>query len=258
MLVNLKGRSLLTLMDFAPEEIRYLLDLAKELKARKRAGMPGNELRGKNILLLFEKSSTRTRCAFETGAMQEGAGVTFLDKNSSQFGKKESLEDSARVFGRFYDGIEYRGYDQAVAEALAEYSGVPVWNGLTDTDHPTQILADLMTIEEHANKPLNEIKTVFCGDTRNNMACAWMYGCAKMGMKFAAYGPEALAPDAAVLKRARDVAAETGAEIAFSSDANILRGADVVCTDVWASMGEEALIPERTKLLAPFKVTSEL
>ncbi|MDR1028466.1 MAG: ornithine carbamoyltransferase [Clostridiales Family XIII bacterium] len=258
MAVNLKGRSFLTLTDFSPEEIRYLLDLAKDLKAQRRAGVPCERLKGKNILLIFEKASTRTRCAFETGATQEGASVTFLDKGSSQFGKKESLEDSAKVFGRFYDGIEYRGRDQAVAEELARHSGVPVWNGLTDTDHPTQILADLMTIEEHADKPLRRVKVVFCGDTRNNMSYAWMYGCAKMGMEFVAYGPDALAPDADSFNRALAIASDTGAKIVFSSKAEALWGADVVYTDVWASMGEEDLIPERAEQLTPYRVTRAL
>jgi ornithine carbamoyltransferase len=188
MAVNLKGRSFLTLMDFKPEEIRYLLDLSHDLKAKKRSGVIGQQLLGKSIVLLFEKASTRTRCAFEVAAMDEGGHVTFLDSGSSQMGKKESLEDTAKVLGRYYDGIEYRGFDQKVVEDLALHAGVPVWNGLTDVDHPTQILADLMTIEEHCAKPLNQIKVVFCGDIRNNMAYAWMYGCAKMGMHFVAYG----------------------------------------------------------------------
>ena len=258
MAVNLKGRSFLTLMDFTPQEIRYMLDLAKDLKAKKRMGLTGDLFKGKNVLLLFEKSSTRTRCAFETGAAEEGAHVTFLDNKSSQFGKKESLEDSAKVFGRFFDGIEYRGFDQKVVEDLAKYSGVPVWNGLTDVDHPTQILADLMTIEEHVSKPLNKVKVVFCGDTRNNMSYAWMYGCAKMGMSFVAYGPEELAPEKAIMDRVLKVAAETGASIEFSSDAASLDGADVIYTDVWASMGEEDQIPDRVKQLSPYKVTVDL
>ena len=258
MTVNLKGRSFLTLMDFSPEEIRYMLDLAKKLKADKRAGKVGDSLKGKNILLLFEKTSTRTRCAFEVGATQEGAAVTFLDNKSSQFGKKESLEDSAKVFGRFFDGIEYRGYEQSVVEDLARFSGVPVYNGLTDVDHPTQILADIMTIEEHLDKPLKDVKVVFCGDTRNNMSYAWMYGCAKMGMSFVAYGPEELAPDPDVMKRVAEVAAETGADIRFSSDEKDIAGADVIYTDVWASMGEEDQIPERVKLLTPYKVTMDM
>ena len=258
--VNLKGRSFLTLMDFTPEEIRYLLDLAKDLKAKKKAGIKGTLLAGKNIVLLFEKTSTRTRCSFEVAAMDEGGGVTYLDSKSSQMGKKESIADTAKVLGRFFDGIEYRGFSQETVEALAKYSGVPVWNGLTDVDHPTQILADIMTIEEHISKPLNEVKVVFVGDIRNNMAYAWMYGCAKMGMKFAAYGPEELAVqvDADVVARAGAVAAETGAEIVVSSDPECLKGADVIYTDIWASMGEEDQIPERVRMLSPFKVTEEM
>ena len=260
MAVNLKGRSFLTLMDFTPEEIRYMLDLAHDLKAKKRAGIKGELLRGKNIVLLFEKTSTRTRCAFEVGAMDEGAGVTFLDSKSSQMGKKESLEDTAKVLGRFFDGIEYRGYDQKVVEDLAKYAGVPVWNGLTDVDHPTQILADMLTIEEHVAKPLNRVKVVFVGDIRNNMAYAWMYGCAKMGMSFVAYGPEELAEqvDADVVARAKAVAAETGASIEVSSDIESIKGADVLYTDIWASMGEEDQIPERVRMLTPFRVTKEM
>lgn len=259
MAVNLKGRSFLTLMDLTPEEIRYMLDLAHDLKAKKRAGVCGDILAGKNICLLFEKTSTRTRCAFETAAFEEGAHVTFLDSKSSQMGKKESLEDTARVLGRFYDGIEYRGYDQKVVEDLAKYSGVPVWNGLTDADHPTQILADLLTIEEYVHKPLNKVKVVFVGDVRNNMSYAWMYGCAKMGMRFAAYGPDELALqlDGDIMAKVEETAGETGAVIEFSSDISCLKGADVIYTDIWASMGEEEQIPERVKLLTPFRVTKE-
>lgn len=260
MAVNLKGRHFLTLMDFTPEEIRYLLDLSHDLKAKKRAGINNQILKGKNIVLLFEKTSTRTRCAFEVAAMDEGAGVTFLDSGSSQMGKKESLEDTAKVLGRFYDGIEYRGFKQSVVEELAEHAGVPVWNGLTDVDHPTQILADLLTIEEHIAKPLNKVKVVFVGDIRNNMAYAWMYGCAKMGMHFVAYGPEALADevDKDVIARAQEVAKHTGATIEVRSDVEALEGADVLYTDIWASMGEEAQIPERVKLLTPYRVDEDM
>ncbi|MGL4484730.1 MAG: ornithine carbamoyltransferase [Anaerovoracaceae bacterium] len=260
MAVNLKGRSFLTLMDFSTEEIRYMLDLAHDLKSKKRAGIHNEVLKGKNVVLLFEKSSTRTRCAFEVACLDEGAHITFLDSGSSQMGKKESLEDTAKVLGRFYDGIEYRGYKQEVVENLAKHSGVPVWNGLTDVDHPTQILADLMTIEEHIAKPLNQIKVVFCGDIRNNMSYAWMYGCAKMGMHFVAFGPETLKNemDQEVIRRTQEVAKETGAIIEISSSAAALKGADVIYTDVWASMGEEAEIPERVKLLTPFRVTMDM
>ncbi|KRQ87686.1 Ornithine carbamoyltransferase [Caloramator mitchellensis] len=256
--VNLKGRSFLTLMDFTPEEIRYMLDLSHDLKSKKRAGIRNNLLAGKNIVLLFEKTSTRTRCAFEVAALDEGAHVTFLDSNSSQMGKKESLEDTAKVLGRYYDGIEYRGYEQKVVEDLAKYSGVPVWNGLTDVDHPTQILADLMTIEEHVAKPLNKVKVVFVGDTRNNMSYAWMYGCAKMGMHFVAYGPKELWPDSKILAEVNEVAKQTGAVIEVSDNIESLKGADVIYTDVWASMGEEAELPKRVELLTPFRVTMDM
>ena len=260
MAVNLKGRRFLTLMDFTHEEIRYMLDLARDLKAKKRAGRRTEVLKGKNIVLLFEKTSTRTRCSIEVACHDEGANVTFLDSKSSQMGKKESIEDSAKVLGRFFDGIEYRGYEQSVVEDLARFSGVPVWNGLTDVDHPTQILADMLTIEEHVNKPLSKVKVVFCGDIRNNMSYAWMYGCAKMGMHYVAYGPDTLAAelDSEILEKVNAVAEETGAVIEVSSDPKCLEGADVIYTDIWASMGEEAEIPERVKLLTPYKVTMEM
>ena len=247
-------------MDFTPEEIRYFLDLAAELKAKKKAGIRGNSLAGKNIVLLFEKTSTRTRCSFEVAAADEGGYATFLDPKSSQMGKKESIADTAKVLGRFYDGIEYRGFSQSIVEELAANAGVPVWNGLTDEDHPTQILADLLTIEEHLDKPLSEVKVVFVGDICNNMAYAWMYGCAKMGMRFTGYGPEELVSraDPDVLSRANAAAAETGAEISVSSDPTCLEGADVIYTDIWASMGEEAQIAEKVKLLSSFKVTEEM
>jgi len=260
MAVNLKGRSFLTLMDFTPEEIRYMLDLSHDLKAKKRSGVHGEILKGKNVVLLFEKASTRTRCAFEIACLEEGAHVTFLDSGSSQMGKKESLEDTAKVLGRFFDGIEYRGYKQSVVEDLAKHAGVPVWNGLTDVDHPTQILADLLTIEEHVAKPLNKVKVVFCGDIRNNMSYAWMYGCAKMGMHFVAYGPKELADqiDKDIVASTQAVAKETGAIIEISSTPDCLNGADVLYTDVWASMGEEDQIPARVKMLTPYKVTEEM
>jgi len=245
-------------MDLTPGEIRYLLDLAHDLKKKKRSGIPGGILNGKNIVLLFEKTSTRTRCAFEVACLDEGAHVTFLDSGSSQMGKKESLEDTAKVLGRFYDGIEYRGYEQNVVEELAKHSGIPVWNGLTDVDHPTQILADLMTMEEHLAKPLNKSKVVFCGDIRNNMSYAWMYGCAKMGIHFVAYGPSELELDWGIVEKASAAAAETGGKIEISKSSDCLKGADVIYTDVWASMGEEACIPEKVKLMSPYKVTMEL
>lgn len=258
MALNLKGRSLLTLKDYTPEEIRYLLDLAHDLKSKKRAGICGSMLKSKHIVLLFEKTSTRTRCAFEVACADEGGHVTFLDSKSSQMNIKESMEDSAKVLGRFFDGIEYRGYDQELVECLAKHSGIPVWNGLTNVDHPTQILADLMTLEEHAKKPLNELKVVFCGDIRNNMSYAWMYGCAKMGMHYVAFGPEELKVDEEVLATAQMIADQTGGKIEVSHTDECLKGADAIYTDVWASMGEEDLIPERAKMLAPYKVTMDM
>ncbi len=254
--VNLKGRSFLTLMDFTPGEIRYLLDLGHDLKAKKRSGVLGSCLQGKNIALLFEKTSTRTRCAFEVAVHDEGGNVTFLEPGSSQMGKKESMEDTAKVLGRFFDGIEYRGYDQKVVEDLAKFSGVPVFNGLTDVDHPTQILADMLTMEEHIAKPLKDCKVVFVGDIRNNMCYAWMYGCAKMGMTFVGYGPQTLIDevDPHVLRQVAEVSAETGAQVSLSSDPECLKGADVLYSDIWASMGEEDKIPERAELLSPYRI----
>ena len=259
MAVNLKGRSFLTLQDFTPEEIRYLLDLGHDLKRKRRCGIHAPTLKGKHIVLLFEKTSTRTRCSFEVAATQEGAHVTYLDANSSQMGKKESLEDSAKVLGRFFDGIEYRGYEQSVVEDLAKYAGVPVWNGLTDADHPTQILADMMTIEEHIHKPLNQVKVVFPGDVRNNMCYAWMIGAAKMGMHFVAMGPESLAKemDQDLIKRVFATARENGGLIEITDHREDLKGADVIYGDIWASMGEEDLIPKRAELLSPYRVTEE-
>ena len=257
--MNLKGRSLLSLMDFTPEEIRYLLDLAHELKKKKKAGIKGDLLAGKNIVLLFEKTSTRTRCAFEVAAMDEGAGVTMLDHKSSQMGKKESLADSAKVLGRFYDGIEFRGYDQKTVEMLAEYSGVPVFNGLTDIDHPTQALADIMTLEENISKPLNQCKLVFCGDTRNNVAYCLMYICSKLGIHYVGCGPKELAPDSEVMAKCQSACKDTGAVIEFQTEPfDAVIGADAIYTDIWASMGEENLIPERVRLLTPYRITGEL
>ena len=258
--VNLKGRSFLTLMDFTPAEIRYLLDLSHDLKRKKRAGILGKTLRGKNVVLLFEKTSNRTRCAFETAVHDEGGQVTYLDQGSSQMGKKESLEDTAKVLGRFFDGIEYRGYDQKVVEDLAKFSGVPVFNGLTDVDHPTQILADMLTMEEHIAKPLKDCKVVFVGDIRNNMCYAWMYGCAKMGMTFVGYGPQTLIDevDPQVLRQVAEASAETGAHVSLSSDPECLKGADVLYSDIWASMGEEDKIPQRAELLSPYRIDSAM
>lgn len=256
--VNLKGRSFLTLKDFKPDEIRYLLDVAHEVKEKRKRHRVGDSLAGKHLVLLFEKASTRTRCSFEVAMKDEGGHVTFLDKESSQFSKKESIEDSAKVLGRYYDGIEYRGFDQCIVEQLAKYSGVPVYNGLTDIDHPTQILADIMTIEEHVKKPLKDVKVVFVGDTRNNMCHAWMYGCAKMGMKFVAYGPQSLKPDNKVINDSREICNETGGSILVSDEPSCLIGADVIYTDVWVSMGEESKMEDRVKQLSNYRVTMDM
>jgi ornithine carbamoyltransferase len=256
--VNLKGRSFLTLKDFSPEEIRYLLDLSQDLKAKKRSGIKGNSLYRKNIVLIFDKASTRTRCAFETACWDEGGNATFL--TNSQMGKKESVEDTAKVLGRMYDGIQYRGFSQKLVEDLAKYSGVPVWNGLTDDDHPTQILADLLTIEEHVHKPLNKVKMVYCGDARNNMGNALMIGGAKMGLHFVALAPKELWPNEALTAEMKNVAAGTGGKIEFFSIENAdmaLSGADVLYTDVWVSMGEEAKFAERIAQLEKYRVTMD-
>ena len=254
--VNLKGRHLLTLKDFTPEEIRYMLDLAHELTTKKRLGIRNKMLEGKNIVLLFDKTSTRTRCAFEVAAFDEGAQVTFL--SNSQMGKKESLEDTAKVLGRFYDGIEYRGFKQEVVELLAKHAGVPVWNGLTDMYHPTQILADFMTIEEHVHKPINKVKLVYVGDARNNMGNSLMIGAAKMGMTFVGIAPKSLFPDPALVAEMQEVAKETGASISFSEDIAAVESADAIYTDVWVSMGEEAQFEERIRLLTPYRVTMDM
>ena len=254
--VNLKGRSFLTLKDFSSEEIRYLLDLAHDLKAKKRAGIKGSLLDGRNIVLLFEKTSTRTRCAFEVAAYDEGANCTFL--SNSQMGKKESLEDTAKVLGRFYDGIEFRGFKQSDVELLAKYSGVPVWNGLTDLYHPTQILADLLTIEEHVHKPLNKVKFVYAGDARNNMGNSLMIGAAKMGMDFVGLAPKELFPSKELVDEMKEVAKTTGATITLTENIDDVKGADVIYTDVWVSMGEEDQFAERIKLLEPYRVNAEM
>lgn len=254
--VNLRGRSLLTLKDFTPEEIRYLLNLSKDLKAKKRAGIKGDLLERKNICLIFEKTSTRTRCAFEVAAFDEGASVTFL--TNSQMGKKESIEDTAKVLGRYYDGIEFRGFEQSTVEALAKYAGVPIWNGLTDMYHPTQILADFLTIMEHVDKPLNKVKFVYAGDARNNMGNSLMIGAAKMGMHFVALAPKSLWPSEDLVESMKKVAKETGAVLEFSEDIAAVDGADVIYTDVWVSMGEEHLFEERIKMLKPYQVNMDM
>lgn len=255
--MNLKGRSFLTLTDFTKDEIAYLLKLSHELKAKKKAGIYNPVLQGKNIVLVFDKASTRTRCSFEVAALDEGAHVTYL--SNSHMNKKESLEDTAKVFGRMYDAIEYRGFRQQVVEDLAKYSNVPVWNGLTDVDHPTQVLADFMTIEEHANKPLTEVNFTFVGDLSDNVMYALMYGCAIMGMNFKAIGPVETVCDEAVLARAMELASISGANITISHDPADVKGSDVVYTDIWVSMGEpEELYPVRVAALTPFKVTEKM
>lgn len=256
--VNLQGRSFLTLKDFTPQEIRYLLDLSHDLKRKKREGTKGELLSRKNIVLLFEKTSTRTRCAFEVAVTDEGGSATFLGAGDSQMSKKESIEDTAKVLGRFYDGIEYRGYSQKIVEALAEHAGVPVWNGLTDEDHPTQILADLMTIEEHVHKPLEQVKFVYMGDARNNMGNALMIGCAKMGMEFWAIAPKDLWTDEKLVEEMQEIAKVTGARIHLSDNTDDVQGADVIYTDVWVSMGEEDQFAERIRQLTPYQVNREL
>lgn len=254
--VNLKGRSFLTLKDFTPDEIRYMLDLAQDLKAKKRLGIRNKSLDGKNIVLIFDKTSTRTRCSFEVAAADEGAHVTYL--SNSQMGKKESLEDTAKVLGRFYDGIEYRGFKQSVVEDLARFSGVPVWNGLTDEYHPTQILADFLTVREHIAKPFNKIKFVYVGDARNNMGNSLMIGCAKMGMHFTALAPKELFPSEALVDEMKEVCRETGGTITLTENVADVEGADVLYTDVWVSMGEEDKYAERIRQLEPYRVTMDM
>jgi len=255
--INLKGRSFITLKDFTPEEIKYMLDLSADLKRKKRAGIKNDLLRGKNIVLIFDKTSTRTRCAFEVAAFDEGANVTFL--TNSQMGKKESVEDTAKVLGRYYDGIEFRGFKQETVDTLAKHAGVPVWNGLTDLYHPTQILADFLTVMEHVNKPLNKVKFVYAGDARNNMGNSLMIGAAKMGMHFVGVAPKELFPAEALLAEMREVAKETGAVIELTDNiAEGVKDADVLYTDVWVSMGEEAHFEERIKQLKAYQVNMEM
>lgn len=259
MSINFLGKSFLTLLDYSTEEIHFFLDTAAQLKDKKKKKIKGDLLEGKNLVLIFEKTSTRTRCSFEVGMMDEGGGVTMLGMNDSQVSKKESIEDTAKVLGRIYDGIEFRGYKQSTAKALAKHSGVPVFNGLTDLDHPTQALADFLTIREHINKPLDQIKVVFVGDSKNNVANALMICSAKLGANYAAYAPKECFPDDDVLKMVKDIAASTGSEITVSSNAEeALAGADVIYTDIWISMGEETLVEEKVKLLSPYKITMEL
>ena len=257
--MNLKGKSFLKLLDFTPEEITGLLDLAAELKEKKKAGIPHRLCEGKNIALLFEKDSTRTRCAFEVAGHDLGMGVTYLGPTGSQMGKKESIADTARVLGRMFDGIEYRGYGQQIVEDLASYSGVPVWNGLTNEFHPTQVLADFLTIREHFGSLAGK-KLVFLGDARYNMADSLMVGCAKMGMHFVACAPEKYFPNKALTDQCKAVAAETGAVLEFITDPiTAVRGAHVIYTDVWVSMGEpDSVWQTRIAELEPYRVTKTL
>ena len=257
--VNLRGRHFLKLLDYTPEEIRYLLDLARNFKDLKRAGTPHRYLEGKNIVLLFEKTSTRTRCSFEVAGMDLGMGVTYLDPGSSQMGKKESIADTARVLGRMYDGIEYRGFRQSLVEELAQNAGVPVWNGLTDEFHPTQMLADLLTIEEKKGT-LKGLRFTYFGDARNNMGNSLMVACAKMGLHFTACAPRALFPEEELVQTCRALAEESGGSVTLTEDlAQGARDADVLYTDIWVSMGEpDSVWEERIRLLRPYQVNAQV
>ena len=257
MAVNLRGKSYLKLLDFTSAEIRYLLELSKDFKSMKRSGVPHKYLDGKNIVLLFEKTSTRTRCSFEVAGRDLGMGVTYLDPGSSQMGKKESIPDTARVLGRMYDGIEYRGYSQQLVEELAKYSGVPVWNGLTDQFHPTQMLADLLTIEEKLGR-LKGINFTYMGDARNNMGNSLMVACAKMGLNFTACAPKALFPAQELVDTCRAIAAENGCTVTLTEDVKEgTANADVIYTDIWVSMGEpDGVWAERISLLTPYQVNA--
>ena len=257
--MNLKGRDFLKLLDFTPLEIQGLLDLAADLKAKKKAGIPHRLCEGKNVALIFEKTSTRTRCAFEVAATDLGMHPTYLDPSGSQIGKKESIADTARVLSRMYDGIEYRGFGQEIVQALADFSDVPVWNGLTNEFHPTQILADFLTISEHFGS-LKGKKLVYMGDARYNMGNSLMVGCAKMGMHFVACAPKAYFPDPTLVAECQKVAAETGATLEFNENpTDAVKDADVIYTDVWVSMGEpDEVWKQRIANLSPYRVTSEL
>lgn len=257
---NLRNRSFLKLLDFSPGEIRFLLDLSAELKRAKYAGTEQPRLLGKNIVLIFEKASTRTRCAFEVAAYDQGAKVTYLDPASSQLGKKESLKDTARVLGRMYQGIEYRGFEQEIVETLAKYSNVPVWNGLTNEFHPTQVLADILTIMEHTDKPLSQVKLAYLGDARFNMGNSLLVGTAKMGMDFRCIAPQSLQPNKELVRKAEEIARETGARIKITDNVEEgVSGCDFVYTDVWVSMGEpDEVWKERIQLLKPFQVNKKL
>ena len=257
--MDLKGRNFLTLKDFTREEILYFLDLAAELKEKKKKGIPVDTLRGKNVALIFEKTSTRTRCVFEVAAHDLGMGTTYLDPTGSQIGKKESIEDTARVLGRMFEGIEYRGFGQEIVEELAKYAGVPVWNGLTNEYHPTQMLADMLTIREHLGH-LEGIKLVYMGDARYNMGNSLMIACAKLGMHFVACAPEKYFPNAQLVAECKEYAKESGATITLTEDViEGTKGADVIYTDVWVSMGEpDEVWEERIRELTPYKVTAQV
>lgn len=256
--MNLKGRDFLTLLDYTPEEIAYLVDLAAELKAKKKAGVLHDVLRGKNVALIFEKTSTRTRCSFEVAAHDLGMGSTYLDPTGSQIGKKESIADTTQVLCGMFDGIEYRGYGQEIVNELAKYSTVPVWNGLTNEFHPTQILADFLTIKEHFGK-LAGLKFAYMGDARYNMGNSLMIGCAKMGLHFVACAPKAYWPAPELVEKCKAIAAGTGATITLSDDTDAVKDANVVYTDVWVSMGEPVEVwAERIEALAPYQVNTEL
>ena len=256
--MDLKGRDFLKLLDFTPEEIEYLLDLAADLKDKKKKGIPVDTLRGKNVALIFEKTSTRTRCAFEVAAHDMGMGTTYLDPSGSQIGKKESIEDTARVLGRMFDGIEYRGYGQEIVEDLAKYAGVPVWNGLTNEYHPTQMLADMLTIREHFGE-LKGLKLVYMGDARYNMGNSYMIACAKMGLHFTACAPKELFPAQELVELAKQYAAESGGSVTLTEDITEgAAGADVLYTDIWVSMGEpDCVWAERIRLLKAYQVNAE-
>jgi len=257
--INLKNRNFLTLLDFTTDEIMYLIDLAKKLKRAKAMGLEEQMLIGKNIALIFEKASTRTRCAFEVAAFDQGAHATYLGPTGSQIGNKESIKDTARVLGRMYDGIEYRGYGQKIVEELGKHAGVPVWNGLTDEFHPTQILADILTMKEHSSKPLSEIKFCYLGDARNNMGNSLMVGASKLGMDFRAAAPTSCQPSEELQKKCREIAAQTGAKILITENiAKAVKDCDFLYTDVWVSMGEpDSVWTERIKLLLPYQVNAK-
>ena len=260
MTVNLRNRNFLKLLDFTPAEIRYLLDLSIKLKKAKREGNEQQQLKGKNIALIFEKASTRTRCAFETAAYDQGAHVTYIGPTGSQIGQKESMKDTARVLGRMYDGIEYRGFGQVIVEELGKFAGVPVWNGLTNEFHPTQILADFMTMMEHSDKPLDKISFCYLGDARYNMGNSLMVGASKMGMDFRSAAPKEYQPGAELVAQCREIAEQTGARILITDNVDeAVKGVDFLYTDVWVSMGEpDSVWDERIKLLSPYQVNKTI